>query len=119
MFSFHWKHFVYQELKRAPQKLSFCVTCPDTGAVRILGNILYRDRDDLTINTDDLTESQLVEIAAKPINIIFDIIYRPMNNKLVKFKECLAELLQKLDDGRLDLLKLEENEHTKDYKIIF
>ena len=66
-------------------------------SVRILGNILYRDRDDLTINIDDLTESQLVEIAAKPINNIFGIIYRPMNNKLVKFKECLAELLQKLD----------------------
>ena len=97
MFSFHSKYFVYRKLKRAPQKLSFCFKCPDTGTVRILGNIQYRDRDDLTINIDDLTESQLVEIAAKPINIIFGIIYRPMNNKLVKFKECLAELLQKLD----------------------
>ena len=33
--------FVYRELKRAPQKLSFCFKCPDTGTVRILGNILY------------------------------------------------------------------------------
>ena len=41
MFSFHSKYFVYQELKRAPQKLSFCFKCPDTGTVRILGNILY------------------------------------------------------------------------------
>ena len=40
MFSFHSKHFVYQELKRAPQKLSFCFKCPDTGTVRIMGNIL-------------------------------------------------------------------------------
>ena len=41
MFSFHSKYFVYRELKRAPQKLSFCFKCPDTGSVRILGNILY------------------------------------------------------------------------------
>ena len=41
MFSFHSKYFVYQELKRAPQKLSFCFKCPDTGTVQILGNILY------------------------------------------------------------------------------
>ena len=41
MFSFHSKYFVYGELKRAPQKLSFCFKCPDTGTVRILGNILY------------------------------------------------------------------------------
>ena len=31
MFSFHSKYFVYRELKRAPQKLSFCFKCPDTG----------------------------------------------------------------------------------------
>ena len=41
MFSFYSKYFVYRELKRAPQKLSFCFKCPDTGTVRILGNILY------------------------------------------------------------------------------
>ena len=41
MFSFHSKYFVYRELKRAPQKLSFCFKCPDTGTVRILGNKLY------------------------------------------------------------------------------
>ena len=31
MFSFHSKYFVYRELKRAPQKLSFRFKCPDTG----------------------------------------------------------------------------------------
>ena len=41
MFSFHSKYFVYRELKRAPQKWSFCFKCQDTGTVRILGNILY------------------------------------------------------------------------------
>ena len=41
MFSFHWKYFVYRELKRAPQKVSFCFQCPDTGTVRIPGNIQY------------------------------------------------------------------------------
>ena len=45
MFSFHSKYFVYRELKRAPQKLSFCFKCPDTGTVRILGNILYNSSD--------------------------------------------------------------------------
>ena len=39
MFSFHSKYFVYRELKSAPQKLSFCFKCPDTGTVRIPGNI--------------------------------------------------------------------------------
>ena len=34
-------YFVYRELKTAPEKLSFCFKCPDTGTVRILGNILY------------------------------------------------------------------------------
>ena len=33
MFSFHSKYFIYRELKRAPQKLSFCFKCPDTGTV--------------------------------------------------------------------------------------
>ena len=46
MFSFHSKYFVYRELKRAPQKLSFCFKCPDTGTVQILGNILY-DKNNL------------------------------------------------------------------------
>ena len=41
MFSFHSKYFVYRKLKRASQKLSFCFKCPDTGTVRLLGNILY------------------------------------------------------------------------------
>ena len=41
MFSFHSKYFVFRDLKRAPQKLSFCLKCPDTGTVRILFNILY------------------------------------------------------------------------------
>ena len=31
MFSFHSKYFVYREMKRAPQKLSFCFKWPDTG----------------------------------------------------------------------------------------
>ena len=34
MFSFHSKYSVYRELKRAPQKLSFCFKCQDTGTVR-------------------------------------------------------------------------------------
>ena len=42
MFSFHSKYFVYRELKRAPQKLSFSFKCPDTGTIQILGNILYQ-----------------------------------------------------------------------------
>ena len=42
MFSFHSKYFVYRELKRALQKLSFCFKCPDTGTFRILGNILWQ-----------------------------------------------------------------------------
>ena len=41
MFSIHSKYSVYRELKRAPQKLSFCFKCQDTGTVRILGIILY------------------------------------------------------------------------------
>ena len=41
MSSFHSKYFVYWELKTAPQKVSFCFKCPDTGTVRILGNTRY------------------------------------------------------------------------------
>ena len=41
MFTFHSKYFVYRELKKVPQKLSFCFKCPDIGTVLILGNILY------------------------------------------------------------------------------
>ena len=46
MFSFHSKCCIYRELKRAPQKLSFCFKCTDTGTVRILGSILYIEIDD-------------------------------------------------------------------------
>ena len=36
------QHFHFKaEMFRAPQKLSFCFKCSDTGTVRILGNILY------------------------------------------------------------------------------
>ena len=45
MFSFHSKYFVCRELKKGPQKLSFCFKIPDTGTVRILGNILYSSED--------------------------------------------------------------------------
>ena len=30
MLSYHSKYFVYRELKRAPQKVSFCFKWPDT-----------------------------------------------------------------------------------------
>ena len=36
MFSFRSKYFVYRYLKRAPQKLSFCFKCPDTGQHTVL-----------------------------------------------------------------------------------
>ena len=46
---FLWKYHILPTLfwavlillKTAPQKVSFCFKCPDTGTVRILGNILY------------------------------------------------------------------------------
>ena len=43
MLSIHLKYFIYRELKRAPQKLSFCFMWRDTGNGRILGNILKCD----------------------------------------------------------------------------
>ena len=42
MFGFLSEYFVYRKLRRVPEKLSFRFKCPDTGTVRILGNILYR-----------------------------------------------------------------------------
>ena len=55
-----------------------------------------RDRD-LALNIEDVIEFQVIEITAKPRNIIIGIIYRPPNNKLQEFKKCLARLLQKID----------------------
>lgn len=69
--------------------------------------------------------SKIIEIAAKPRNIVVGIIYRPPNDKLEEFKESLVSLLQKIDlqnkkcflmgDFTLDLLKTEENQHIKDF----
>ena len=63
-----------------------------------------------------MIESQVIELTAKPKNILIGIIYRPPNGRLEEFKECLSNLLQTLDlenkkcflmgDFNLDLLKL-------------
>ena len=81
MFSFHSKYFVYRELKRAPQKLSFCFKCPDTGTVRILGNILYTSLGEsleqayniaLLSNTVSLAQTSfdLVEVECSDIGLV-------------------------------------------------
>ena len=83
----------------------------------------YRERHDLSINVDDVIESQFIELTT-PDNIIVGVIYRPPNDNLELFKESLLQLLQKLDsqkkkcflmgDINSDLLKVEENRHTND-----
>lgn len=85
----------------------------------------FRERVDLAVNIEDVIESQFIELTTKPNNIIIGIIYRPPNDKLDEFKECLAEILQKLDlqnkkcflmgDFNLDLLKIDGNHHIKDF----
>ena len=85
----------------------------------------FRERFDLATNENDVIESQVIELTAKPKNILIGIIYRPPNGKVEEFKECLSGLLQTLDlenkkcflmgDFNLDLLKIEENRHIKDF----
>ena len=57
----------------------------------------FKERTDLTLNVEDVIESQFIEIETKPSNIIVGIIYRPPNNKFNAFKDSLHDLLQKLD----------------------
>ena len=57
----------------------------------------FRERVDLAMNIEDVIESQVTELTTEPNNIIIGIIIDLQNDKLDKFKECLAELLQKLD----------------------
>jgi len=81
----------------------------------------FRERNDLSINVDDIIESQFVELT-KPYNIIVGVIYRPPNDKLERVKESFSELLQKqiyekkkcytMGDFNVDLLKIEESRHT-------
>ena len=88
-------------------------------------SLQFRERHDLALNIEDVIESQVIDITAKPRNIIIGIIYRPPNDKLEEFRECLASLLQKIDlqnkkcvlmgDFNLDLLKTEENQHIKEF----
>ena len=83
----------------------------------------YRERHDLSINVDDVIESQFIELTT-PDNIIVGVIYRPPNDNLELFKESLLQFLQKLDsqkkkcflmgDINSDLLRVEENRHTND-----
>ena len=83
----------------------------------------YRERHDLSVNNDDIIESQFIELT-KPKNLIVGVIYRPPNDKLELFKNSLSELLHKIDsqkkkcflmgDFNIDLLKIEENQHTND-----
>ena len=97
------------------------------GGVGLYVNCSYqfRERDDLAVNIDDLIESQFIELTTKPKNTLVGIIYRPPNSKIDQFIECLTEMLQKLDlqnkkcylmgDFNLDLLKIDENQYTKDF----
>ena len=97
------------------------------GGVGLYVNCSYqfRERDDLAVNIDDIIESQFIELTTKPKNTLVGIIYRPPNSKIDQFIECLTEMLQKLDlqnkkcylmgDFNLDLLKIDENQYTKDF----
>lgn len=83
----------------------------------------FRERNDLSINVDDIIESQFVELT-KPNNTIVGVIYRPPNDKLEQFKQSLSEILQKIDlqkkkcyilgDFNVDLLKVEESRYLND-----
>ena len=53
----------------------------------------FRERTDLAVNIDDLIESQFIEITTESKKILVGIIYRPPNNKLDLFNECISELL--------------------------
>ena len=92
------------------------------GGVGLYVNCSYefRERADLAVNLDDVIETQFIELITKPKNTLVGIIYRPPNSKLEQFKECLAEILQKVDrqnkkcyligDFNLDLFKANENQ---------
>lgn len=92
------------------------------GGVGLYVNCSYefRERADLAVNLDDVIETQFIELTTKPKNTLVGIIYRPPNSKLEQFKECIAEILQKVDrqnkkcyligDFNLDLFKANENQ---------
>ena len=83
----------------------------------------FRERNDLSINVNDIIESQFVELT-KPNNVIVGVVYRPPNDKLEQFKQTLSEILQKIDlqkrkcyimgDFNVDLLKIEESWNSND-----
>ena len=87
-------------------------------------SLQYRERADLSVNVEDVIESHFIEITSKP-DCIIGIIYRPPNDKLDLFKNCLTEILEKIDslnkkcfimgDFNLDLLKIDGNQHIKDF----
>ena len=60
-------------------------------------SLQFREGHVLGLNITNVIESQVIEITAKPRNIIIGIIYRPLNDKLEEFKESFASLLQNID----------------------
>ena len=88
----------------------------------------FREQHDLALSITDVIESQVNQITAKPRNIIIGIIYRPPNDMVEEFKESFASLLQLtykmlkcflMEDFNLDLLKMEENRHIKNFTNMF
>ena len=67
------------------------------GSLYIKKSYQFRERFDLATNDNDVIESQVIELMAKPKNILIGIIYRPPNGKLEEFKECLSNLLRTLE----------------------
>ena len=59
-------------------------------------SLQYRERADLSVNVEDVIESHFIEITSKP-DCIIGIIYRPPNDKLDLFKNCLTEILEKIE----------------------
>ena len=55
----------------------------------------FREQHDLALSITDVIESQVIEITAKPRNIIIGIIYKPPNDMVEEFKESFASLLAK------------------------
>ena len=94
-------------------------------ALNVNNSFQFGERADLAINVRDVIEYQFVELTSKPNSTIIGIIYRPLSDKLDLFKECLAELLQKIDllnkecylmrDFNLDFLKIDGKQHIKDF----
>ena len=91
----------------------------------IAENIEFKERNDLTVEKDDILESLFIECKVNGFPVVIGALYRPPNCSINEFDEQFEKLLDKINrenklfyllgDYNIDILKINQNKYAENF----